>query len=158
VVERVTANNHRHAFEVELSDGRTLALPFARLERRPEGDNRVAEVYADPELGHEGFTYVLEDGSEATVPVDAVLDYNRDPGYLRDLVVYRLTLEAERRMAATELSVREIVRRLGTSPTQLYRLLDPTFYGKTIDRLVELLAVLGCTVKLDVSDSDAAPT
>lgn len=156
-MESVTANNHRHAFEVDLSDGRRLPLPYARLERRPEGGNRVAGVYADPELGRDGFTYVLEDGSEATVPVDAVLDYNRDPGYLRDLLVYRLTLEAERRVTSSELSVREIARRLSTSPTQLYRLLDPTFYGKTIDRLVELLAVLGCTVKLDVSDEGADP-
>jgi len=149
-IEGVAANNHRRAFEVALSDGRTFAMPYARLEDRPKTSNRVAEVYADPELGHEGFTYVLEDGTEATVPVDAVLDYNRDPGYLRDLLVYRLTLEARRRVESTSLSHREIIRRLGTSPAQFYRLLDTTYYGKTIDRLVELLAVLGCGVEVVV--------
>jgi predicted XRE-type DNA-binding protein len=146
----VTANNRRRAFEVELSDGRTLPLPYARLERPPTAANRVAEVYSDPELGHEGFTYVLTDGTEESVPVDAVLDYNRDPGYVRDMLAYHLTLEARRRMETTRLSRREIIRRLGTSPSQLYRLLDPAHQGKTIDRLVELLAVLGCGVRLEV--------
>jgi predicted XRE-type DNA-binding protein len=146
----VTANNRRRAFEVELSDGRMLPLPYARLERPPTVANRVAEVYSDPELGYEGFTYVLTDGTEESVPVDAVLDYNRDPGYVRDMLAYQLTLEARRRMETTQLSRREIIRRLGTSPSQLYRLLDPAYQGKTIDRLVELLAVLGCGVRLEV--------
>lgn len=151
-VRAVKANNHRRGFDVELSNGRTLSMPYGRLEDRPTPSNRVAEVYADPELGHEGFTYVLEDGTEATVPVDAVLDYNRDPGYLRDLLVYRLTLAAAKRVESTSLSHREIIRRLGTSPAQFYRLLDTTYYGKTIDRLVELLAVLGCGVEVEVEE------
>lgn len=147
------ANNRRKALEVELSDGRTLPLPYARLERPPTRTNRVAEVYSDPELGRQGITYVLEDGTEESVPVDAVLDYNRDPGYVRDMLVHRLTVEARRRMEATELSHREVIRRLDTSPTQLYRLLDTANTSKTLDRLVELLTVLGCEVRVEVRDA-----
>ena len=146
----VVANNRRRAFEVTFSDGRTLPLPYARLEQPPTRENRVAEVYSDPELGHQGVTYVLEDGTEESVPVDAVLDYNRDPGYVRDMLLYRLTLEARRRMESTPLSHREVIRRLGTSPAQLYRLLDPSHRGKTLDRMVELLAVLGYDVRLEI--------
>ncbi len=152
-IEGVVANNHKGAFDVGLSDGRTLSLPYARLDRGPTGTLRVAEVYADPELGHQGFTYVLDDGTEESVPVDAVLDYNRDPGYVRDQLVYRLTLAAGRAVEASGLSHREIIRRLGTSPTQFYRLLDTTFYGKTLDRLVELLTVAGCEVEIEVRET-----
>jgi hypothetical protein len=53
-----------------------------------------------------------------------VLEYNQDPTYLRDLLLYRLTLEAQKRVAESPLSKREIVRSLGTSAAQLYRLLD----------------------------------
>jgi hypothetical protein len=56
------------------------------------------------------------------------LEYNRDPNYLRDLMLYKLTIEAQRRIAGSPLSKREIIRRLGTSTTQLYRLLDQTNY------------------------------
>ncbi|MBI2369746.1 MAG: hypothetical protein HYV08_05825 [Deltaproteobacteria bacterium] len=58
--------------------------------------------------------------------MEQVLEYNRDPNYLRDLLLYRLTLEAQRRINASPPSKREIIRRLGTSAAQLYRLLDQT--------------------------------
>jgi len=48
------------------------------------------------------------------------------------------------------LSKREIIRRLGTSAAQLYRLLDQTNYRKTVDQLVALLQVLNCEVDLIV--------
>jgi hypothetical protein len=53
-------------------------------------------------------------------------------------------------VAETQLSRREIIRRLGTSPAQFYRLLDPTNYGKSIDALLSLLQVLDCEVELVV--------
>jgi hypothetical protein len=84
------------------------------------------------------------------VHVEQVLDYNKDPSYLRDLLLYQLTLAAQHRVAETQLSKREIVRRLGTSPAQLYRLLDQTNYAKTVDQLLRLLGVLDCDVELVV--------
>jgi hypothetical protein len=56
----------------------------------------VAEAFADEDLGREGFTYRLADGREDTIHLDAVLEYNRDPSYLSDLLVHRLTVEAKR--------------------------------------------------------------
>ena len=50
-----------------------------------------------------------------------------------------MTLEAQTRVAASPLSKREIVRRLGTSAAQLYRLLDQTNYRKSVDQLLALL-------------------
>lgn len=35
---------------------------------------------------------------------------DRDPGYLRELLLYKLTLEAERRVDASQLSKREMIR------------------------------------------------
>lgn len=149
-MERVRANNRRRALELDLSDGRSLPLPYARLHPPPRPPNRVAEVYVDAELGNEGVTYRLEDGTEGTVHVDAVLEYNRDPAHLRDLLLYRLKLEARERLERARLSRREVIRRLGTSPSQFYRLIDPAESGTSIDRVVELLVVLGCDVELRV--------
>ncbi|MBE3088261.1 MAG: helix-turn-helix domain-containing protein, partial [Chloroflexi bacterium] len=66
------------------------------------------------------------------------------------MLLYRLTLEARRRIDETGLSRREIIRRLRTSPAQLYRLLDQTNYAKSIDQLLLLMAVLDCDVDLVV--------
>jgi hypothetical protein len=80
------------------------------------------------------------------------LEYNQDPDHLRELLLYRLTLEARRRVEASELSRREMIRRLGTSASQFYRLLDPTNSTKSIGQLVRLLHVVGCEVDVVVRE------
>jgi hypothetical protein len=99
--------------------------------------------------------HVLRSGRTGTVHVEQVLEYNQDPTYLRDLLLYRLTLEAQKRVAESPLSKREIVRRLGTSAAQLYRLLDQTNYRKSVDKLLALLQVLNCDVDLVVRTKSA---
>ena len=148
-IRNVSANNRRKAFEIEVRDD-LLLFPYARLRIKPERQNRVVEVYADPELGREAFTYVLENGEEDSVHVDEVLEYNEDPDYLRNLLLYKLTVEAQKRVAASQLSKREIIRRLGTSASQFYRLLDQTNYRKSVGQLLALLHVLDCDVDLVV--------
>ncbi len=148
-IRKVTQNNHRKAFEVTTYRKQHL-FPYAKLDVRPSRDDPVKEVYVDKELGGEAFTYVLESGVEGTVHIDHVLEYNRDPRYMRDLLLYKLTLAAQERVENSSLSKRELIRRLGTSPAQFYRLLDPTNYTKSIDRLMALLNVLDCEVDLVV--------
>jgi hypothetical protein len=153
-IRSVAWNNRKKAFEVETA-GRSLVFPYAKAEPRPTGDDPIVEAYADPELGREGFTYVLRSGREGTIHVEQVLEYNRDPGYLRDLLLYRLTLEAQKRVEASGLSKRELIRRLGTSATQFYRLLDQTNSRKSVDQLLSLLHVLDCEVDLVVRAKSA---
>lgn len=148
-IRSVATNNRKKAFEVRTSR-RTLVFPYTRAEPQPTPGDKVARVYVDAELDREGFTYVLQSGKEGTVHVEQVLDYNQDPGYLRDLLLYRLTLEAQTRVAASPLSKREIIRRLGTSATQFYRLLDQVNYRKSVDQLLALLQILDCDVDLVV--------
>ena len=88
--------------------------------------------------------------------VEQVLEYNQDPGYLRELLLYKLTLEAQNRVEASPLSKREIIRRLGTSATQFYRLLDQTNTTKSVGQLLSLLHVLDCDVDLVVRDRRTA--
>jgi hypothetical protein len=79
--------------------------------------------------GSEAVTYTLASGRQGSVHIEPVLDYNKDSDHL---------------------SRREIIRRLGTSPAQFYRLLDQTNYDKSVDRLVGLLQALDCEVALTV--------
>ena len=144
-IRNVTANNRRRAFEVQTRTG-DFVFPYARLRLKPASKNRIADVYPDPELGREAFTYVLEDGSEDSVHLDEVLEYNEDPDQLRNLLLYKLTVEAQKRAATSPLSKREIIRRLGTSASQFYRLLDQTNYSKSIGQLLALLHILDCDV------------
>jgi hypothetical protein len=155
-VRAVSANPRRKAFDVRVSS-RTMTYPFARLDPRPGPEDRIVRLFVDEEIAREGFTYVLESGKEGTVHVEQVLEYNRDPTFLRDALLYRLTIEARKRVEASPLSRREIIRRLGTSPTQFYRLLDPANRRKSVDKMLSLLGVLDCDVELVVRESGVTP-
>ncbi|MBX3335284.1 MAG: helix-turn-helix domain-containing protein [Nitrospira sp.] len=146
-IRSVTCNNRKKAFQIKSARG-TLLLPYSKVDIRPSGSDPVARVFVNKELGGEGFTYVLASGKEGTVHGEQVLEYNQDPTFLRDALLYKLTIEAQKRIEKSPLSKREIIRRLRTSATQLYRLLDQTNYRKSVDQLLSLLHVLDCDVDL----------
>ncbi|OGF24721.1 MAG: hypothetical protein A2V63_13775 [Candidatus Eisenbacteria bacterium RBG_19FT_COMBO_70_11] len=148
-IRSVKHNNRKKAFEVKTSTA-DYQIPYSKVPVRLGAADRIARVFVDPDLAREGFTYVLASGEQGTVHMDQVLEYNRDPSYLRNTLLYRLTVEAQKRTKASLLSKREIIRRLGTSATQLYRLLDQTNDRKSVDRLLALLQVLDCEVTLTV--------
>ncbi|MEX2489784.1 MAG: hypothetical protein WD356_09710 [Pseudomonadales bacterium] len=155
-IRSVRSNNRKHEFAVVNRAGEEYAFPYSRAEPKPRPDDRIEEVFVDKELGNEAFTYTLESGAEGTVHVEQVLEYNEDPKYLADLLVYKLSLEAQKRLEKSELSRRQVARRLNTSVPQLYRLLDPANFNKSMKQLVALLHVLGCDVDLVVKESAAA--
>ena len=154
-IQSVTHNNRKRSFLVKASK-KLLQLPYSKVEPQPSAADPIARVFIDKELGREGFTYVLESGKEGTVHGEQVLEYNQDPHYLRDTLLYKLTIEAQRRVEASPLSKREMIRRLGTSATQFYRLLDQTNYRKSVDQLLSLLHVLDCKVDLLVRAKTAS--
>jgi len=154
-IQSVTHNNRKRSFLVKASK-KLFQLPYSKVEPQPSAADPIARVFVDKELGSEGFIYVLESGKEGTVHGEQVLEYNQDPHYLRDTLLYKLTIEAQRRVEAIPLSKREMIRRLGTSATQFYRLLDQTNYRKSVDQLLSLLHVLDCEVDLLVRAKTAS--
>ncbi|MGI8785215.1 MAG: hypothetical protein ACR2L2_16375 [Acidobacteriota bacterium] len=153
-IRSVTHNNRKKAFEVKTS-ATSFVFPYAKVDPELRADDPIARVFVDKELGREGFTYMLESGQEGTVHIEQVLEYNQDPGHLRDLLLYKLTIEAQKRVDASPLSKREITRRLRTSAAQFYRLLDQTNYRKSVDQLLSLLQALDCDVDLVVRAKSA---
>ncbi|HVA03546.1 MAG TPA: hypothetical protein VMU64_07310 [Acidimicrobiales bacterium] len=144
-IQKVSPDNRRRRFEVTTRRG-LMTFPYGRCDPAPSTKDPLVEVYVDPELGREGFTYRLTSGAEGSVHVDSVLDVSADPDHLARLELYRLTTEAKSRLEASGLSVREAAARLGTSPPQLYRLLDPTNYSKSARQLLAVLALGGASV------------
>src|SRR3970040_1937002 len=140
-IKSVTVNTRKKTIEIDTPKG-IFGLPFAKLRVRPTTHNRLATIYVDPELGRNAVTYRLASGQEDSVHIDSFLGYNRDPEFLRKITVHKLSLEAAHAMKASGLRTHEVVRRLKTSPSQLYRLLDSTYYRKSIDEILLVLSVL----------------
>ena len=143
--------NHprRQAFEVRTARG-AFVFPYDRCNPKPRTGDAVTAVSIDDDTGRESFTYTLDSGKTGVVHVEKVLDHNDEPTYMHQALLYRLTLDALAKLDASPLSKREIGRRLGTSPSQLYRLLDPANTRKSVDRMLGLLRVLGCEVDIVV--------
>lgn len=155
-VRKVNLDNRRRQFKLETSTRAQFSFPYAIVHPRPTPDNRIREVYVDPEIGNEGFTYVLDSGDEGTVHIDDVLEYNEDPEYMAELLMHKLTVEANERFEASGLSTRQLARRMNTSVPQLYRLLDTANYQKSMQQLVTLLGVLGCEVEVVLKEKVSA--
>ena len=150
-IDTVTWDNRKDEFVVCASES-TWYFPFARLRVAPSPLDRIVEAAPDPELGGEAFTYRLESGAEDSVHLDAVRAFNRDPEMIQQLIMHRLTVSVREAIKASSLGRQQMARYLGTSPAQLYRLLDPDNAGKSIGQMISLLNMLGKEVDLLVSD------
>lgn len=155
-IRSVTSNNRKNEFSVINRSGVEYPFPYLGADPQPSTDDRIEELFVDKELGNEAFTYILKSGEEGTIHIEQVLEYNNDPIYLADLLTYKLSLEAQKRLQSSELSLRQVAKQLKTSVPQLYRLLDPTNTRKSMKQLVSLLHILNCDVDLVVKKKAAA--
>ena len=94
-------------------------IPYVKLNVPPSTSDPVVRTFVDRSQGRDEFRYVLKSGRQGTVDVDTIWDYNDPPVALRDRLLNKLTRDAQRLMRSTPLSVREISRRLSTSPAQI---------------------------------------
>ena len=155
-IRSVISNNRKNEFSVVTFSGAEYAFPYSEARPRPTSANSIESVFVDKELGKEAFTYTLKSGQEGSVHIEQVLDYNEDPKYLASLLTYKLSLEAKKRIGKSDLSRRQMAKRLKTSVPQLYRLLDPSNTNKSMSQLVALLHILDCDVDLVVKKRSAA--
>ena len=82
-IRSARAKSRRKVLEVTASKGR-FVFPFAKLDPRPSAANPIVKIWVDKELASEAVTYALASGREGSVHIEQVLEYNKDPDYLRD--------------------------------------------------------------------------
>lgn len=116
------------------------------------GDVVVAAA-GDEETGNEAITCVMASGQTLTIHLDEIRAQLGDADYLRQQMLYDMTLQAQKSVREKRVAKRALCRMLQTSPAQVYRLLDQTCYSKTVDQMLRLLQALGCEVKLEISQA-----
>lgn len=151
-IKRIFANNRKKCFVLETSK-QIYEYPYSELGFKSK--IQISSVYVDPELGNIGFSYTTSSGKQDSVLLDRVLSYNKDTDYILELLLHRLTAKSLEVLKNKSISKRELARKLKTSPKQLYRLLDPAYYGKTVDQMIKLLHALGVSVELSFQKNAA---
>ena len=149
-IKKAGFNNRKKSIWVATAQAE-YELPYSRLMLKPTSKNLIEEIFVDKELASTCVTYRLRNGKEDSVPLDAFLDFNRDPEYLRRMELYKMTIEAEKLVKKSKMSKRAICRLMGTSLSQLSRLLDTRNYSKSMDQMHKLLTILGAEVEIRVA-------
>ena len=152
-IKSVVANNKKREFLITSRAGSDFYFPYHKAVPSVGRDDLVRKVYVDTELAREAFTYLLDSGAEGSIHIEQVLEFNKDPTYLADLLTYKLTTECIKRVDEAHISRRQLARRLNTSVPQLYRLLDPANTSKSMKQLISLLSVLDCGVDMVITPS-----
>jgi len=150
-IKNVKNNKRKKLLEIETVKGE-FSLPYSKLMNPPTKLNPIIDVFVDKELSKLAVTYELQSGEIDSIPLDAFLDFNRNPDYLRALEIHRLTVKANDLVKESGMSKREIVRRMNTSLSQLSRILDTANQTKTFDQLFKLFNILGAHVKINIDE------
>lgn len=150
---RVVSNTKRREFVIDTKAGKYV-FPYSQLKLPPSPSDPLTDLYVDKQAGNSAFTYRLASGKEDSILLDNVLWFNQDPELLRRLFLNDLTFQANQKIRQQKTGKRYLVRKLNTSATQLYRLLDPACYNKTIDQMLKLLVALG--VRIEIKTREAA--
>lgn len=134
----VVHDNKKRMFHLEYTSGLKIECPYSALGIK----KLVVDAAPDKESGCHSFYFDLENGGREFVPFDQPLHIVQNPEYVRQQTLYEVTKQLNEFIKKSKVSKRELARRLGTSLSQLSRLLDTTNYKKELSRLIELAAML----------------
>ncbi|MDO8526835.1 MAG: hypothetical protein Q7T03_04000 [Deltaproteobacteria bacterium] len=141
--KKVAFDNKKRVFHLQYTSGLKMECPYSALGIK----GRVIEAASDSEAGHHSFYFMLENGKKEFVPFDQPLHIAQNPEYVKQQTLYEVTKQLNELIKRAKTPKRELARRLGTSLSQLSRLLDTTNYKKELSRLIELAAMLNYEFK-----------
>lgn len=141
--KKVIHDNKKRVFHLEYTSGLKVDCPYSSLGIK----EKVLDAAPDEEAGEHSFYFVLESGRKDYVPYDQPLHIAQVPEYVKEQALYEITKAINEFIREGKVSKRELTRRLGTSMSQLSRLLDPTNYKKELSRLIEIAAMLNYEFK-----------
>lgn len=154
----IKANYKKNVLEVALREGSKISkysLPFAVFRDHKIGaENKFKEILVDPELGGQGASFVLDDGSKGDFPADLVL-YYCDPAYDWS-PVNQLKKSLKDKLKASKLSMRVLADALNTSPAQVMRLLEQNKVSKQLMQLFQLAELAGYHIEFQLKKKSVA--
>ncbi|MCB0343126.1 MAG: hypothetical protein H6626_02195 [Pseudobdellovibrionaceae bacterium] len=158
IFKDIQPNYRKKAFEITLKEGRksnSYILPFTVFEDHEIGtENRVTNIRIEKDLGSQGATIELEDGSHFDFPADLVL-YHCDPSYDWG-PINQLKTSLKDKLAAAQLSSRVVADALKTSPAQVFRLLEENKASKQLIQLFQLAELAGYKVEFRLKKKNQA--
>lgn len=156
--KQIKPNYQKNVLEIILQEGRKIKkyyLPFAVFrDASISRKNRFASIAIDRELGSQGVSFTLEDGTKGDFPADLVL-YYCEPTYDWSSI-NQLKRALKNQLGKSKLSVRVVADALNTSPSQVMRLLQENKISKQIAQLFRLAELAGYQIEFSLKKKKAA--
>ena len=154
----VKPNYRKRVLETVLKErgrSRCYSLPFGVLPGgKPGARNPFVEIAIEKELFSQGVSYKLKDGTTGSFPSDFVL-YHCDPAY--DWTPLNQLKEAvKKKLKEKGISIRTLAEAMGTSPSQVVRLLRKDEAPKRLVQLCRLACMAGCEIDFTLKKKIAA--
>lgn len=157
-IKKIRPNYRKRVFEVWLQEAGKMKhynLPFSVFRNiEISKHNPCISIEIEKELGSQGASFQLADGSKKDFPADFVLyycDYSYNWSPINQL---KKTLRNE--LQASKLSIRVLADALETSPAQVIRLLEENRISKQLMQLFQLAELAGYQIEFNLKKKHAA--
>lgn len=132
-------NNRKKVLTVHYVNDKTAEVHYAQLGIK----KNLEAVWVDKETKGHSLGLRFEDGTEDYMPYDQPLALSKDPEYLLQAHIERLTAVIKATIRERKISKRFLAERLGTSDNQIQRLLNPAILNKNLEQLYKVATIVG---------------
>ncbi len=132
-------NNHKKVLEVIYASGKSVRVHYRQLGII----KNISDVWVDKETSGLSLGIRFEDQTENYMPYDQPLALVRDPEYLLQNQIEKVTARIRNAIVEKGISKRFLAEQLKTSDNQIQRLLDPRILNKNLEQLYKIATLLG---------------
>ena len=136
-------DNRKRTLAITYTSGKSVEVHYGQLGIR----KKVAQVWVDKETRGRSVGIRLLDGTEETMPYDQPLALVKDPEYLLRCQMERVVARIREVLARKRIAKRYVAAQLGTSDSQIQRLLNPDILHKNLEQLYRIATLAGLEFK-----------
>jgi hypothetical protein len=143
-----TFSNKKKQIDIVYTNGKQAAIHFGSVGIK----KLIKDIKVDWETSGKSLKIIFEDESIDYLPYDQPLVIVRDPEYLLQVHIERITAKIKEAIARKKISKRYIAERLKTSDNQIQRLLNPDILNKNLSQLYKIADLVGLEFEVVVKD------
>lgn len=139
-------SNKSKEIELVYTSGKRVTLLYASLNLK----KKIQRVWVDRETKGKSVGMEFEDGLVDYLPYDQPLAIVKDPEYILQNHIERITAQIKDEIARQKIPRRFLARQLKTSENQIQKLLNPEILNKNLGQLYKMVSLLGLECEIQI--------
>ena len=148
-IKKAEFNNRKKVLTVHYMNGKTVDVHYAQLGIK----KNLETAWVDQDTKGHSLGLRFEDGNEDYMPYDQPLAIARDPEYLLQTHIERLTAIIKATIKERKISKRFLAEQLRTSDNQVQRLLNPDILNKNLEQLYKIATLVGLELEWHIKEA-----